>query len=188
MNINSLNLASTLSPPARLSADSVVATWMNWLSQRVSAPSPAATLMTGGRLSSSGLKGEESHARNPQTIFAAIGPSSPRLAKNHMRIAAREDDDFARLHCNRFLADDIGVAPALRDDMIGDQMAGAVQDLRQNRLRRRLFRNPGRSRHDVKKRRSGQSHSFQNVGQRVCGHFPLRRTPQHPKRTPNYAT
>ena len=46
MNINSLSLANTLSPPARLFADSSIATRMNWLSQFASSPCLPLTLMT----------------------------------------------------------------------------------------------------------------------------------------------
>src|SRR6478736_7057408 len=63
MNISSLSLASTLSPPARLSANSIIATRLSWPSQPASLPCGSQALMIGGKLSSSGLNGWASQAR-----------------------------------------------------------------------------------------------------------------------------
>lgn len=82
MNISSLSLARTLSPPARLPADSIIASRMNSPSHGVSPPCVALALMTGGRLSSSGLNGWASQARKPQTSLTVGGPPPVWLMKN----------------------------------------------------------------------------------------------------------
>src|SRR6516164_7710020 len=56
MNINSLSLVSTLSLPARLSATSATAKWMNWPSQPVSFLRGSPAFSIGGSASSSGFK------------------------------------------------------------------------------------------------------------------------------------
>ena len=85
-------------------------------------------------------------------------------ARHDMRIAFGEDDDFAGFDRDRLFADDIGEAPAFGDHMIGDQMLGTRQDLRQDHLPRRLLGDPRRLGHDVKERRAGQPYRSQDIG------------------------
>ncbi len=77
MNISSVSLASTLSPPARLAEASSIATRMNSPSHEESSPSTLPLLITGGRLSNSGLNGWASQARKPHTSLTEGGRSPP---------------------------------------------------------------------------------------------------------------
>ena len=81
-----------------------------------------------------------------------------------MRIAFGEDDDFAGFDRDRLFADDIGEAPTFGDHMIGDQMLGTRQDLRQDHLPRRRFGDPRCLGHDVKERRAGEPDRSQDIG------------------------
>ena len=78
-----------------------------------------------------------------------------------MRIALREDDDFPGCDPDRLSANETGEAMTFGNHMIGDQMFGARQDLRQDHLPRRLLGNPGRSGHDIKECRASQPHCSQ---------------------------
>lgn len=90
-----------------------------------------------------------------------------------MRIAAREDDDLARLDLDRRRVEHRGVAVAFGDDVIRNQVSGARQDLRQHHLGRRLLGDPRHACHDVEERRTGEADRLQHVGESVCCHLNL---------------
>jgi len=87
-----------------------------------------------------------------------------------MRITFGEHDDFAGFDRDRLSATDRGEAPPLGNDVIGDEMLRAREDLRQDPLPRRRLDGPWRLGHDVKKRGAGQSHRSQHIGKNVCSH------------------
>ena len=85
-------------------------------------------------------------------------------ARQDMRIAFGEDDDFAGFDRDRLFADDIGEATTLGDHMIRDQMLGTRQDHRQDHLPRRRLGDPRRPARAVEERRAREPHRLQDIG------------------------
>jgi hypothetical protein len=77
-----------------------------------------------------------------------------------MRLAAGEHDDLPGLEGDSASADCGGKAPAARDDVIGNQMIGAGQDLWQDLLACRRAEGPRRLGCDLKEDRAGQANGF----------------------------
>ena len=67
-------------------------------------------------------------------------------------------------------AGDGGVAPSRRYRVISDQVVGALQDLRQDHRARQRLDGPRLAAGDVKKRRAGQPHRSQQIGQDIGSH------------------
>src|SRR5258707_14913411 len=154
MNISSLSLVSTVSPPGRFSDTSARAILMNWPSQPVAPSRRSPALITGGSASSSGLirmrvAGEISADELGRATAAAgivdmerhlagegdveqIGRGWIRArggaARHDVRIGPGEDDDLTGFERDRLASDDAGKAGTSRHHMIGNQMVGTGED------------------------------------------------------------
>ena len=82
-----------------------------------------------------------------------------------MRITFGEHDDFAGFDRDRLSATDRGEAPPLGNDVIGDEILRAREDLRQDPLPRRRLDGPWRLGHDVKKRGAGLSRTVRSTSE-----------------------
>jgi hypothetical protein len=87
-----------------------------------------------------------------------------RAAGQHMRVAMREDQQFAGVDPHRLATDDTGVTVPLDDKVICDQVFGAGQYFCEDHLARGLFGNPRPLCRAIKEDRAGEANGLQHVG------------------------
>ena len=109
----------------------------------------------------------------------------PGRARQHVRVALREQDEVALLETDRWLADDVSPARAPRDQVVLDDALGARHHRLRDLARRRRLRHPRRAQLEVEVHRAAQADRAKHVREHVSGHARsfARRTRGHPVRT-----